>query len=56
MMLLVWLIDLGTVTLDILSGRRKVHPTVQFGLWGATLGAVVAGVAAVWIVLAPVLK
>ncbi len=51
MMVLVWLIDLGMVTLDILVGRRKVHPALRFALWAATLGAVAAGVAAVWILV-----
>ncbi len=47
MMALVWLIDLGMVTLDILVGRRKVHPALRFGLWAATLGGVAAGAAVV---------
>lgn len=46
MMALVWLIDVLVIVVQILGGRRKVHPVLRFGLWVAVLGLLAAGCAA----------
>ncbi|MFC9432513.1 hypothetical protein [Nocardia sp. NPDC057030] len=51
MMILVWLIDIVVIGVRVLGGRTRVNPVLRFGLWLAVLSTVVAGAAAVGLLL-----
>ncbi|AFU05558.1 hypothetical protein [Nocardia brasiliensis] len=51
MMILVRLIDVLVLAVQILGGRRRVHPVLRLGLWLAVLSSVAAGTAVLGLLL-----
>ena len=51
MMGLVWVIDVLVIIVQIMGGRRQVNPVLRIGLWVSFVCLLVAGIAALGVLL-----